>query len=336
MEAEAREAPAAALRQIARLGPVLEVLAERLRRDPPPLVVTCARGSSDHAAVYGKYLIETRTGVPVVSLAPSVVSVYGVRPHLAGALFIAVSQSGRSPDLLRAAEAARAAGVITVALVNDEASPLAALCEYCLPLCAGPEVSVAATKSYLMACAALLRLTAAWTGQADLAVTASRLPEILSRAMAVDWGPALAPLATTGGLYVLGRGIGLGAALEMALKFKETCRLHAEAFSAAEVVHGPLALVGPGFPVLLLGQADAARPGLRAVAERLVGLGGQVLTTEAGIPGTVLLPTPDDIPAEVMPLAQVVSFYLAIPAIARARGLDPDRPGNLTKVTETV
>ncbi len=336
MEAEAREAPAAAARQLERLGGELAALAARLRASEPPVVVTCARGSSDHAATYGKYLIETHLGVPVASLGPSVVSLYDAPLRLKGALFLAVSQSGRSPDLLRLAERARQAGAVTVALVNDEGSPLAGLCEHVLPLCAGPERSVAATKSYLMACLALLRLTAAWKDDKCLRGVASCLPDWLERAAEQDWRPALAGLTAATGLYVVGRGIGLGAALELALKCKETSRLHAEAFSGAELIHGPLALAGPGFPALVLGQDDATRAGMRQVAERLVGLGAPVLCTEPGVKGAVTLPVQPDLPPEAAPLAQALSFYLAIPEVARARGLDPDRPGNLRKVTETL
>ncbi|MBP2300783.1 SIS domain-containing protein [Azospirillum picis] len=336
MALEAAEAPAAVARQIQRNGADFAALGERLRRHPPRFVVTCARGSSDHASAYGKYLIETRLGLAVASIGPSVASVYGGHLNLEGALFIAVSQSGRSPDLLRLVEAAKAGGALVVGFVNAGETPLAALCDHCLPLSAGPERSVAATKSCIASLAAYLQLVVHWQQDAGLAATLADLPQTLERAAALDWRPALMPLAGATNLYVLGRGVGFGAALEMALKFKETCRLHAEAFSAAEVVHGPLALVGPGFPVLALTQADAAEPHTRAVVERIVGLGAAVATTETGLHGTVALPALPGLAPEAAPLAALQSFYGAVYDLALARGLDPDNPPNLAKVTKTV
>ncbi|AWK89501.1 SIS domain-containing protein [Azospirillum thermophilum] len=336
MAQEAAEAPAVVARQMDRCGPAFAEIGDRLRRQPPRFVVTCARGSSDHASLYGKYLIETRLGRAVASIGPSVASVYSGHLDLQGALFVAVSQSGRSPDLLKLVEAAKAGGAVVLGFVNAEDSPLAALCDHCLPLCAGPERSVAATKSCIASLAAYLQLVAHWQQDPALTATLAALPETLEAAKGCDWRPALLPLAAAQSLYVLGRGIGFGAAAEMALKFKETCRLHAEAFSAAEVVHGPLALVGPGFPVLALTQADAAEPHTRAVLERMVGLGAAVAATEDGLAGAVRLPVPAGLAAEAAPLAHLQSFYGAVYELALARGLDPDTPPNLRKVTETV
>ncbi|MEE3625796.1 SIS domain-containing protein [Nitrospirillum sp. BR 11752] len=336
MALEAAESGAAAARQIARTAPLFRELGARLRALKPKVVVTCARGSSDHAAAYGKYLIETRLGVPVASVGPSVVSLYNAPLAVDGALFVAVSQSGRSPDLLRLAEAAKAGGALVVGFVNDETSPLAALADVFIPLCAGPERSVAATKSYLTACVAFLQLVAHWQEDAGLADTVARVPGWLDQAVALDWYPALRRLELATGLYVLGRGIGSGAAAEIALKCKETCRLHAEAFSAAEVVHGPFALVGPGFPILALTQDDVTAAVTRDTLAKAAALGAPILATETGIDGVEALPVVAGLPAEVGPLAAVASFYRAIHRVARARGLDPDVPPNLRKVTETV
>ncbi|BAI75164.1 glucosamine--fructose-6-phosphate aminotransferase (isomerizing) (plasmid) [Azospirillum sp. B510] len=336
MAVEAAEAPAVVTRQIERCGAGFAALGERLRRDPPRFVVTCARGSSDHASAYGKYLIETRLGRAVASIGPSIASVYGGHLSLEGALFIAVSQSGRSPDLLRLVEVAKAGGALVVGFVNAEDSPLAEMCDHFLPLSAGPERSVAATKSCVASLAAYLQLVAHWQDDPALKAVLAALPDTLEAAKGLDWKPALMPLAKAANLYVLGRGVGFGAALEMALKFKETCRLHAEAFSAAEVVHGPLALVGPGFPVLALTQADAAEPHTRAVVERIVGLGAAVATTESGLAGTTPLPSLSGIAPEAAPLAALQSFYGAVHELALARGIDPDSPPNLAKVTKTV
>jgi glucosamine--fructose-6-phosphate aminotransferase (isomerizing) len=176
-------------------------------------------------------------------------------------LYLVISQSGKSPDLLRNAQAAKAAGARVVALVNVEDSPLAELADTVLPLCAGPEKSVAATKSYLASLAAILHLGAVWHGDAALVATLADLPASLRRAWQADWQAVTDGLVEAHNLFVLGRGLGLAAAQEAALKFKETCGLHAEAYSSAEVKHGPMALVGPGFPVLAFAQPDETGTG---------------------------------------------------------------------------
>jgi len=334
MAREAAQAAAAARRQIARCGDGFAELGARLRRHPPRFVVTCARGSSDHAASYGKYLIETELGCAVASVGPSIASVYRRPLVLADALFVTVSQSGKSPDLLRLTEAARASGALVVGFINDERAPLAALCDVALPLCAGAETAVAATKSFLLSGLAFLQLVAHWTGDAALADAVAELPGALDAASRLDWWPQLAPLAGATSLYAVGRGTGLGAALEIALKLKETCRLHAEAFSTAELLHGPLALVDRGFPVLAVGQDDDSAATTRAVIARLVELGADVRST-LDAPGAARLPTVPAAPA-IAPLCQVQSFYLAVHRLAAARQLDPDAPAHLRKVTETV
>jgi glutamine---fructose-6-phosphate transaminase (isomerizing) len=334
MAREAAQAASAARHQIARCAAGFAELGARLRRRPPRFVVTCARGSSDHAASYGKYLIETELGCAVASVGPSVASIYRRPLALADALFVTVSQSGRSPDLLQLTEAARASGAFVVGFVNDERAPLAALCDVALPLCAGVETAVAATKSFLLSGLAFLQLVAHWSGDPGLADAVVELPAALDAATRLDWWPALAPLAGATSLYAVGRGTGLGAALEIALKLKETCRLHAEAFSAAELLHGPLALVDRGFPVLVVGQDDDSAATTRSAVARLVELGADVRSTLA-VPGAALLPTPPAAPA-IAPLCQVQSFYLAVHRLAVARDLDPDAPAHLRKVTETV
>ena len=310
-------------------------LARRLRAAPPTAVLTLARGSSDHAATVAKYLIETRLGLPVSSGAPSVSSVYGVQPQLAGMLCLAISQSGRSPDLLAAVTAAKAGGAATIALVNDAASPLAEIADDVLPLHAGPELSVAATKSYIATLAALLDLTAAWTADAELEAALDNAPALLEHSWSLDWSPLVGGLRSARGLYVLGRGPGLGVAQEAALKFKETCGLHAEAFSVAEVRHGPMALVGPGFPLLVFRQSDDSEAGTDALVAEVAARGGQVFVTGTGIPGATALPALDA-HAAIEPMLRIQSFYRAAEALARERGFDPDRPPHLAKITETV
>jgi glucosamine--fructose-6-phosphate aminotransferase (isomerizing) len=318
----------------------IATIGAEVRRLRPRAVITCARGSSDHAATYAKYLIETRAGVLTASAAPSVSSVYGVPQDIRGCLFLALSQSGRSPDLLAAVAAAKAAGATILALCNSPDSPLVAAADLVIDLRAGVETSVAATKSYLATLAALLRLVAAWTSDAALASALDTLPALMDQSWALDWSVALPPLESAEHLYVVGRGLGLAAAQETALKFKETCGLHAEAFSSAELRHGPYALLGPGFPALLFAQRDATRAGVEALgaelARRGVPLliaGTEVIGAEAA--GAVLLPTLDAIP-EIAPILLVQSAYRLIAALALRRGFDPDHPAHLRKVTETL
>ena len=332
MFAEAAEAGAAVARQDAA---AVRALAAKLRAGPPRIVVTLGRGSSDNAATVARYLIETHLRLLTSSVSPSAASVYDSAPDYAGALMLAISQSGKSPDLLAAAEAAQAGGAQLVALVNVEDSPLDAMADSVLPLCAGPERSVAATKSFVTSVAGLLRLIAAWSEDAELQAAVEALPGLLDRAWALDWSAALPGLTAAQNLYVIARGPALGIAQEIALKVKETCGFHAEAFSAAEVRHGPMALVGDGFPVLLLGQDDEARESVAELAAEFAGRGAAVLHAGIGDAPGIRLPSLDAHPV-VQPLLLVESFYRLANALAVARGRDPDRPPHLRKVTETL
>jgi glucosamine--fructose-6-phosphate aminotransferase (isomerizing) len=311
-----------------------------LRRLKPRAVITCARGSSDHAATYAKYLIETHAQVLTASAAPSVSSVYGVTQDVRGCLFVAISQSGRSPDLLAAVKSAKASGATILALCNSADSPLVAAADLAVELHAGPEISVAATKSYLASLAAIARLVAAWTQQAALNAVLQELPDLMDRSWALDWSTALPVLESAANLYVVGRGMGLGAAQEIALKFKETCGMHAEAFSSAELRHGPYTLLGKGFPALLVAQRDATLPGIEVLARELARRGVPILLAGArapqvSAPGVTLLPS-IDAPAEIAPILLVQSAYRMIATLALRRGLDPDHPPHLHKITETV
>jgi glutamine---fructose-6-phosphate transaminase (isomerizing) len=278
MHEEAGESAAVAERQLAELAHDMGLLGQRLRAMDPPLVVTCARGSSDHAATFAKYLIETRVRTPVASFAPSTSSLYATPwRHLDRALFLAISQSGRSPDILLSARAARQAGACVIALVNDPASPLAEVAELTIPLLAGTERSVAATKSFIASLVVIVNLVASWTEEEDLRRAVAGAPRVLRSAWELDWSPAVAALSVESGLFVIGRGLTLGIAQEAALKLKETCGLHAEAFSAAEVRHGPMALVGPGFPVVMFPPCDEGAEDFEALAREFSGRGARVI-----------------------------------------------------------
>lgn len=332
MDTEAAEAADVVRRLVGANEPALTALAARLRANPPARIVTCARGSSDHAASYGKYLIETLIGIPVASAAPSVASVFAAPVAPGASLCIAISQSGRSPDLLATVRAHQEAGAHVVAFVNDETSPLAVLADTCIGLKAGPERSVAATKSYIASLAAFVALVAEWARDDALGAALARLPEQLEAARALDWSDAVEALRDATNLFVIGRGYSFGIAQEAALKFKETCGLHAEAFSAAEVRHGPMAIVGQGFPVLAFATSDTAGDSVREAAAEFAERGARICLADAK--GMGALPALASHPA-IEPLLMVQSFYHMANALSLARGHDPDRPLYLKKVTET-
>ncbi|UXI68969.1 SIS domain-containing protein [Tahibacter amnicola] len=333
---EAQEAADRIADQLQRNAAAVEALGARLRSAPPRFIVTCARGSSDHAATFAKYLFETELGITTASASPSVSSVYEAAQRLEGALFVAISQSGKSPDLVSHARAAAAAGAHVVALVNQVESPLAAAAHTVIPLLAGIERSVAATKSYLCSLSALLHIAATWKGSDTLAQALHAVPSAMARAWNADWSPLVEQLTGARNLFVLGRGLGLAAAQEAALKFKEATGLHAEAFSAAEVRHGPMALVGADFPVLVFAQNDATLPGTLAVAREFRERGATVLVAAPGDPPGTHLPLGGDVHPACAPLVTVRNFYRAANALALRRGHNPDLPPHLNKVTETV
>jgi glucosamine--fructose-6-phosphate aminotransferase (isomerizing) len=330
MYREVQESATAIARQLDANREVVAALAATLRRDPPRFVATGARGSSDNAATFAKYLFETRLGVTTTSAAPSVQSIYAAQQQLEGTLFLAISQSGRSPDLVEQAAAAKRAGARVVTMVNVVESPLAHAADFVVPLHAGPELSVAATKSYLCSLSALLHLAAEWHEDARLRAALDAIPSALDADASDDWPSLIDGLVDARSLFVVGRGFGLAAAQEIALKFKETCGLHAEAFSAAEVQHGPMTLVDEGFPVLFLTQDDDTRDSTLAVADKFRARGAQVW-----VAGTGELPIAHSADPACTPLLAVHRCYRAINALALRRGRNPDAPPHLRKVTET-
>ncbi|MGQ0835321.1 MAG: SIS domain-containing protein [Gammaproteobacteria bacterium] len=332
---EAAEAPERVRLQLARNRALMGRLASTLRGDAPRAVVTCARGSSDNVATFAKYLIETRLGVLTASAAPSISSVYAAKSDLDGAIFLAISQSGASPDLIAAAAAAKSAGARVLALVNAETSPLAAGAHDVIPLHAGDETSVAATKSFITSLTAVANLVAEWAADRELLRALERAPAQLAAAWELDWSAATRRLETAQSLYVIGRGVGLGIAQEAALKLKETCGLHAEAHSAAELRHGPMALVRRGFPAIVFCQDDETRVGIEALVAEIAAQGADVMLAGAEHPRALNLPAIAS-HAVIEPMLLAQSFYRMVNQLAIARGRDPDRPPNLTKITETV
>lgn len=336
MAHEIGEAPLALLRQEQELAAPLAELAARLRRTPPQVVVTCARGSSAHAAAFAKHLIERYLGVPVAPAAPSIASIYGGTLRLEGQLLLAISQSGRSDDLIALTDAAKSTGALTVAITNVEQSPLAEICDIVLPIHAGPEQSVAATKTFVATAALLARLTALWAEDTALLAALQRLPERLAAAASLDWSAAVPVLAAANSLVTMGRGSTLAIAREAALKLKETSNLHAEAFSGAEFLHGPVSLVSSRYPLLMFMPTDAAAAGMRQLAGELQRLGSELLIAEPGDakPGRLPALPPDHPEADAICLVQ--SFYAMALQLAQSLAVDVDRPRHLSKVTRTL
>lgn len=336
MAQEVAEVPQAVARMLDTSAAAITAAAAALRALDPQILLTVARGSSDHAATYLKYAVELTAGVPVASVGPSVASVYGRPLRLAGAACIGISQSGRSPDIVEMIRAAGQGGALTLAITNFADSPMALASRHCLPLAAGVEKSVAATKTFVSSVVAGLALVAEWQDDPALKTAVATLPDAFSRALALDWSPLAARLSRAGQAFIIGRGPAFAIANEAALKLKETCGLHAEAYSAAEVLHGPAAIVESAFPVLALAAQDAAEAGVVQTAERLAAQGADVFITGAKAQGAVTLPALAGLHPLVAPLVLGVSFYVFVEALARRRGFDPDTPPHLRKVTETI
>ena len=337
MFAEAAEAGAVAGAQQRLNAPLMVELAQRLRALKPRVIFTCARGSSDHAATFGKYLIETRLGIPVVSQAPSISSIYGAPlRHMRNQPFILFSQSGQSPDLLLSAEAARQAGALVIAFINEIGSPLSEIAEIVVPLHAGAEMSVAATKSYIATMCALQNLVAEWTADSIMQKAVEGLPAVLDKAWTNDWSAGVDLFQDAQSMFVLGRGLTFGVAQEAALKFKETSGIHAEAFSIAEVVHGPMALVKSGFPLLIFPPFDQPSAGLDPVVLKFLDRSAKIAVVGLEYNGALSLAMETNLHSSSIPIAMAQSFYAMVNSIAIARGYDPDCPPMLQKVTETI
>ena len=336
MRLEIEEIPEAVARFLAESEGLLANAGQALKRKNPAVVVTIARGSSDHAASFLKYAIELSAGVPVASVGPSIVSIYGRDLRLDRAAAIAVSQSGKSPDIVAMAESARRSGARSCALTNTAESPLAAAADFTVDLKAGAERSVAATKSFVSSVVAGLGILAHWTADEKLLAALATLPVALREAIDCDWSPLLEALDGHQSLYVLGRGPSLAIASEAALKFKETCGIHAEAYSAAEVMHGPARLVEGGFPLLVLASRDAAEASVAGMADKLAAQGALTFVTSARASAARSLPFAVSGHPLTDTLVLIASFYGFVEALSRRRGFDPDRPPHLKKVTETL
>jgi glucosamine--fructose-6-phosphate aminotransferase (isomerizing) len=335
MMREIAEIPEATARLLDQSGDALAQAGKAIGKLDPAFLTTVARGSSDHAAAFLKYAIELAAGVPVASLGPSIASIYGARLKLAKSASLAISQSGKSPDIVSMATSARTSGGLTIALTNTAGSPLAAAADIAIDIRAGEEKSVAATKSFVTSVVAGLALVAHAAENERLKAALNDLPRVLETAVSCDWSPLFDALTGASSLYVLGRGPSLAIANEAALKFKETCGLHAEAYSAAEVLHGPSRIVEAGFPVLALTADDAAAQSVVDVVDRLAGQGARAFITSTKSASGTALPAAAAGDPLTGTLAIIVSFYAFVEELSHRRGFDPDRPPYLKKVTET-
>jgi len=307
-------------------------ITRRIGRDSVSLCVMCGRGSSGHAGVFLRYLIETRLRIPVSASAPSVITAFRTSLMLERALFIVISQSGRSPDLVAATRSARAAGARTIAIVNETSSPVADEAEFVVPIQAGPEHSVAATKTVIGSMAAGAALVAELTEDHELQCALARLPDRLHRATALDWSEIGDDLTRASAVFVAARGHGLGSAREIALKISEVLRLPSIGLSAAELQHGPRAALSSRTPVVMMRLMDETAPMVDELAKTL---------REQDIPlhlcggpnGSLCWLASDD--AATDPITMLVPAYRMIERAAHACGFDPDRPPYLSKITET-
>ena len=336
MRREIDEIPEAVERLLSGGAADMARVAAAARDLEPSVIVSVARGSSDHVCTYLKYASEILLGVPVASVGPSVASIYGAPLRLKGGMCLSVSQSGKSPDIVAMAASARKDGALTVALTNDASSPLAEASEHTLDIHAGPELSVAATKTFVTSAVAGIWLLAEWDRNAALLKALRDLPQQLEKAAQINWPEVRAAIGERQSLFTLGRGTSLAVSNEAALKFKETSQLHAESYSSAEVLHGPVSIVDEGFPVLGFAAADAAEAPLASIADQIAAKGAQVFATTAQVKTAAQLDHIRTGHALTDPLSLIVSFYSMVEAFATSRGIDPDAPRHLKKVTETV
>lgn len=346
---EIRQQPAALERtlrlELGGVGSLRRLLARRR----PRFIILAARGTSDNAAQFGRYLLEIATGIPVSLAAPSIFTLYGAKLEFGDTLVVAISQSGESTDTNLVLERARRAGAMTVGITNEPKSAMARLAEHVFLVRAGRERSVAATKTYTGQVLMLYLLAYALGGAIRLD-DLRRLPAWTEAALRLE--PRIAERA---GRYrfmekavVVGRGLNYSNAFEFALKLMETCYIVAERFSSADFLHGPIAMVGPAFPVFLFAPAGVTWPSMKQMIERLAQIPAEtcVITDRANrqaadcarsivVPARLAHPGP--MPAELYtPIPYVIPAQLFAACLAAEKGLDPDRPRMLTKVTRTL
>ncbi|MCC3860208.1 SIS domain-containing protein [Pseudemcibacter aquimaris] len=336
MKQEIREIPDILENLISHSENGIKTAAENIGAHHVPYVTTIARGSSDHAATYLKYIIELYAGVPVASIGPSISSIYGAKLDMSGALSLSISQSGQSPDIVHMTEMARKGNARTIAITNDVTSPLANVCDHALDIKASNERSVAATKTFVSSVVTGLLFVAYWKNNRELLEAIKKLPEQVNDVFQTNWDILLDGLNGHSSIYCLGRGPAWAIANEAALKFKETCQIHAESYSSAEVMHGPKSIIGQEFPVIAFAARDASEKSMIQSVQMLGEQGGQCYITSEKVCSAEKLAFVSSGHPATDPLLLIISFYQFIEKLARHRGLNPDEPPHLKKVTETI
>lgn len=348
MEKEAAQAPFIIEKQQTIGLNTLSQLLQKLSSQKPNFAATIARGSSDHAATFAKYAIETNLGLITASLSPSIHTLYKAQVNYKDSLVIGISQSGKSDDLVECMSHARKNGAITLSFVNEENSPLANESEYFIPLLAEKEISVAATKSFIASLARIIQLIAYWNNSSELKNNLITLPSLLkeSNNNSSAFSLGINSLKEEQSILVVGRGYSFPIALESALKFKETCGLHAEAFSGAEILHGPFELVKKDFPIFVYLQNDESLPSMLQLIEKIKTKKAKLFVMGASnllsshtnniLQNTILFPTANSLHPLCDMLALISTFYSFAAQLAKARGRNPDTPQNLNKVTRTI
>ncbi len=335
MRREINEIPVAVERLLTEGGTAIAKTATAICDHDPSFLISVARGSSDHACSYLKYASELLLGLPMASVGPSVKSIYGVDLRCPGTLCISVSQSGQSPDIVQLTRSLTEGDAYSVAITNDPTSALAGVASSALPIHAGAELSVAATKTFVTSLVTGLWLLAEVKRDDALLRAIHKLPDSLAQAITCDWG-AVVEAVDGQSLFTLGRGTTWAISNEAALKFKETCQIHAESYSSAEVLHGPVSIVDQGFPVIAFSSGDAAEANIAEVADALAGKGAKVFATTDQVSKAVSLPHVRTSHWMTDPVAAIASFYGMVETVATRRGINPDAPRHLRKVTETV
>lgn len=338
MAAEIAEQPAIFRRLLDDGLPAIQEVAAAINRRRPRFVLLAARGTSDHAALYAQYLAATVLGLPAGLISPSTTTIYGAASDMRDVLFIAVSQSGASPDLIEPLTAARSSGAITLALTNAAGSQLAGAAEFSIDILAGPEEAVAATKTYTAELLTLYLLMTTLAGRHDEDVR--RVPELAEHVLALE--PRVAEITLryrfAEQLLVTSRGYNYATAREAGLKLMETCNLVAHAFSGADLLHGPMAMVRRGFPVIAIIPDGPGGSALRPVMDRLGELSADILVVgsrQAVAGATIGLELPPLGPEILSPLLMILPLQQLARHLALLRGTDPDQPEGLTKITRT-
>ncbi|MDA8579229.1 SIS domain-containing protein [Paracoccaceae bacterium] len=336
MRREILEIPTATARLIENGSSDIKAAAAALQATDPQFLISVARGSSDHVATFLKYASELLMGRAIASIGPSIASIYNKPLSLSGNACLSVSQSGKSPDIIAMVRSAQSAGALSIALTNDPASPLSEVSDHTLNIHAGSEISVAATKTFVNSAIVGIWLLAEWANDNNLRRAIHGLPEVLDKAIQSDWSPLNAALVLRNSIFCLGRGPANAMSNEAALKFKETCQIHAESYSSAEFLHGPVSIVDSGFPVIAFASQDQAEAPLAEVADALADKGAMVFATSQIVEKAIALPVVRTGHSLTDPIALIASFYAMVEQFASARGINPDAPRHLKKITETI